>query len=39
MAMGDEPNAKVKEPKLIYSTEPIKGVDSSRQQDGGHGSW
>jgi len=37
MAMGDEPNAKVKEPK-IYRKETIKDIDSSRQQDGGHGS-
>jgi len=38
MAMGDEPNAKVKVPKLICSKDTTKGVDSLRQQDGGHGS-
>jgi len=36
--MGDEPNVKVKVPKSKYLKEPIKGIDSYKQQDGGHGS-
>ena len=36
--MGDEPNVRVKVPKSVCSEDPTKGVDSSRQQDGGHGS-
>jgi len=37
--MGDEPKAGVKVPKSVCSEGPTKGVDSLRQQDGGHGSW
>ena len=36
--MWDEPKVKVKEPKTIHSSDTIKGVNSSRQSDGGHGS-
>jgi len=35
--MGDEPNAWLR-CLNVRLEDPIKGVDSSRQQDGGHGS-
>ena len=36
--MRDDPNAKLKAPNSPAHPEPTKGVDSFRQQDGGHGS-
>ena len=36
--MWDEPNGKLRCQRKRLK-EPRKGVDSSRQQDGGHGSW
>jgi len=36
--MWDEPNIKLK-CKIVGLLDPKKGVDSFRQQDGGHGSW
>lgn len=35
--MRDDPNAELKGPN-VRSSDPIKGVGSFRQQDGGHGS-
>ena len=35
--MRDEPDADLKRPS-VRSSDPIKGVGSFRQQDGGHGS-
>ena len=35
--MRDEPNAELRRPNS-RSSDTIKGVDSFRQQDGGHGS-
>ena len=36
--MWDEPNGIVTGPSLEVNLDTIKGVDSYRQQDGGHGS-
>jgi len=36
--MRDEPNARVTVPEYPLIFDPTKGVGSSRQQDGGHGS-
>jgi len=37
--MRDEPDARVKVPNIFAHLDPTKGVDSFRQQDGGHGGW
>eukprot|EP00829_Urostomides_striatus_P017610 TRINITY_DN613_c0_g1_i4.p4 TRINITY_DN613_c0_g1~~TRINITY_DN613_c0_g1_i4.p4 ORF type:complete len:103 (-),score=18.10 TRINITY_DN613_c0_g1_i4:11-319(-) len=36
--MWDEPNTKIRCQRKYSSGDPRKGVDSSKQQDGGHGS-
>jgi hypothetical protein len=36
--MRDEPDARAKVPKVFAHLDPMKGVGSYRQQDGGHGS-
>eukprot|EP00825_Cyclidium_porcatum_P019807 TRINITY_DN2267_c0_g1_i2.p1 TRINITY_DN2267_c0_g1~~TRINITY_DN2267_c0_g1_i2.p1 ORF type:complete len:113 (+),score=1.06 TRINITY_DN2267_c0_g1_i2:81-419(+) len=38
LAMWDEPNTKISCQRKYSSVDPRKGVDSSKQQDGGHGS-